>query len=114
MILVVLKEGLRLDTVSLGNRIQHFREQRGLTQEELATQTGISLKHISVLERGLKEPRLATFLNIAEALGVTPNELLSETDDTDCESAIAYRIGQLPKEKQQKLLKILGTLIDEL
>jgi transcriptional regulator with XRE-family HTH domain len=103
-----------LDTVSLGNRIQHIREQRGLTQEELATQTGISLKHISVLERGLKEPRLATFLSITEALGVTPNELLIETDDMDYQSAIAYRIAQLPTEKQQKLLKILDTLVEEL
>lgn len=103
-----------MDTVSLGNRIQYLREQRGLTQEELATQTGISLKHISVLERGLKEPRLATFLSIAEALGVTPNELLIETDDIDYQNAVAYRVAQLPKEKQQKLLKILDTLIEEL
>jgi transcriptional regulator with XRE-family HTH domain len=66
------------------------------------------------LERGLKEPRLATFLRIAEALGVTPNELLIETDDMDYQSAIAYRIAKLPKEKQQKLLKILDTLVVEL
>ena len=40
----------------LGNRIQQFREAKGLTQEELATLTGISIKHIRVLERGVKGP----------------------------------------------------------
>lgn len=104
-----------MDTIFLGNRIQQIREQRGLTQDDLASRTGISIKHISVLERGVKEPRLATFLKIAEALGVTPNELLiNEADDMDYESAIAHRVSQLPKEKQEKLLKIIDTLVEEL
>lgn len=112
---IILKEGLRLDTKSLGNRIQQLREECGLTQEELAAKTDISIKHISVLERGLKEPRLTTFLTIAEALGVTPNELLSApSTESDYMSIISYKAAQLSEEKQKSLLKIINTLVEEL
>lgn len=60
--------GVMFDTASLGNRIRAFRESRGMTQEELAGAAGISVKHVSVLERGIKEPRLSTIVNVAEAL----------------------------------------------
>lgn len=104
-----------MDTVLLGNRIRELRELRGLTQEDLAAATGVGCKHISVLERGVKEPKLATFLAIADALKVTPNDLLLTNDlSDDYESAIAHKVSQLPAEKQEKLYRILTTLVDEL
>jgi hypothetical protein len=69
---------------------------------------------ISPCKWGSRGEIYTTFLSITEALGVTPNELLIETDDMDYQSAIAYRIAQLPTEKQQKLLKILDTLVEEI
>ena len=104
-----------MDTVSLGSRIREIREANGLTQEELAAKTGISIKHLSVLERGLKEPRLSTFLAIVEALGTTPNELLSApTQGNEYITAILYKAARLSSEKQEKLLKIINTLVEEL
>ena len=104
-----------MDTVSLGSRIREIREAHGLTQEELAAKTGISIKHLSVLERGLKEPRLSTFLAIVKALGTTPNELLtSPNQDNEFISAILYKAARLPSDKQEKLLKIVNTLVEEL
>ncbi len=104
-----------MDTRFLGNRIQQLREERGLTQEELAAKADISIKHISVLERGLKEPRLTTFLTIAEALDVTPNELLSAPClESDYMSIIAYKMAQLSEDKQKSLLKIINTVAEEL
>lgn len=104
-----------MDTVSLGTRIREIREMHGLTQEDLAAKTGISIKHLSVLERGLKEPRLSTFLAIVEALGTTPNELLtSPSQDSEYISSILYKAAKLPGDKQEKLLKIVNTLVEEL
>jgi transcriptional regulator with XRE-family HTH domain len=115
MRIVIPKEGFAVDTVSLGSRIREIRESHGLTQEELASKTGISIKHLSVLERGLKEPRLSTFLSIAEALGTTPDELLtSPNQDNEFISAILYKAARLPSDKQEKLLKIVNTLVEEL
>ena len=112
---LVPKEGLRVNIEQLGNRIQQFREARGLTQEELAAQAGISIKHISVLERGLKIPRLATFLKIGEVLGVTPNDLLSDGEaSSDYLKAIEAKVAPLPLEKQEKIYKIICTVTEEL
>ena len=104
-----------MNIAALGSRIQQFREARGLTQEELAVQTGISVKHISVLERGVKTPRLETFVTIANVLGVTPYELLAD----DIESgnylkAIAEKVAPLSPEKQEKIYKIICTVTEEL
>ena len=103
-----------MDVVSLGNRIREVREAQGLTQEELAARTGLSIKHLSVLERGLKEPRLTTFLLITEALETTPNELLTAPAACNYISDIVYKASKLSPEKQEKLLKIVNTLVEEL
>ena len=112
---LILKEGLRMNSELLGNRIQQLREAKGLTQEELAAQTGISIKHISVLERGVKTPRLATFITIAEALGVTPNDLLADpAAESNYPRALQEKIAPLPIEKQEKIFKIVCALCDDL
>ena len=104
-----------MDAAAIGNRIREIRESRGMTQEDLSAKTGVSIKHISVLERGLKEPKLSTFLNIADALELTPNELLSPPEDgKGIVTALSYKISKLPYDEQERLLKIVNTLIKEL
>lgn len=104
-----------MDTELLGNKIREIRELRKLTQEELAMLAGVGCKHISVLERGMKEPKLATFLAIADALKVTPNDLLlTAKASNDYESAITFKVSKLSLEKQEKLYRILTTLVEEL
>lgn len=50
-----------MDCIPLGKRIKAAREQAGLTQEDLADRLGMSTTHISVIERGVKPPKLDTF-----------------------------------------------------
>jgi transcriptional regulator with XRE-family HTH domain len=53
----------------LGRRIAFLRNQRGLTQAELAGKTGLSLSYIRGIERGEKlVGRASTLANLAEAL----------------------------------------------
>ena len=104
-----------MDNKVLGNKIQQFREACGLTQEDLAAKAGISVKHVSVLERGLKLPRLVTFLKIAEVLGVTPNALLFDGEaSSDYLTAIEAKIAPLSADKQEKIYKIICTVTEEL
>ena len=85
------------------------------SQEELAAKSGISIKHISVLERGVKTPRLATFVTIAEALGVTPNDLLSDPAvESNYPRALQEKVASLPVEKQEKIYKIVCALCDDI
>lgn|SRR5690554_2549396 len=58
------------DVFKLGVLIQQAREQRGLTQEQLAELAGTNKSYISKLERNLKDVRFSTLQRIInEGLG---------------------------------------------
>lgn len=60
--------------------IRKLREERGLNQSDLADQSGVPQGTISKIERGQIQPTLSQLAKIAEALGVTTNELRGESD----------------------------------
>jgi transcriptional regulator with XRE-family HTH domain len=49
-----------------------------MTQEELAFEAKIDLTYIGGIERGRRNPSVLVVARIADALGVTPNKLLTE------------------------------------
>lgn len=55
---------------AIGARIKTARERAGLTQEDLAAELEMSPTHISVLERGVKAPKLETLVKIANTLAI--------------------------------------------
>ena len=52
-----------MDQIALGKRIKAARERAGMTQEELAAAVDYSVDHMSVVERGVKAPKLDNFLS---------------------------------------------------
>ncbi len=56
------------------------REERGLTQEALAFDSGYHPKYISMLERGVNSPTLTAILEIAKALNTTGAELVAQVE----------------------------------
>jgi transcriptional regulator with XRE-family HTH domain len=54
----------------LGRRIQTLRDQRKLTQEELAARAGLSRGYLARLETGRHDPSATTLAAIAKALRV--------------------------------------------
>src|SRR5205814_10663673 len=59
---------------------QETRTRRGLTQEELAHQSGYHPTYISQLERGKKSPSLRTLLNLASILKTPASELVKRVE----------------------------------
>lgn len=59
-----------------GKRVRELRKQRELSQVELAAKVGIDRSYMGFLERGERNPSLEVIAKIAEALSVTPDELL--------------------------------------
>lgn len=51
------------------------RQQRGLSQSDLATSAGISISYLSMLENSKRDPTISTVQKIADALNV-PIEIL--------------------------------------
>jgi transcriptional regulator with XRE-family HTH domain len=63
-----------------GRVLRRIRRERDLSQEALADMAGIARNHMSELERGRREPRLATLVRLADALGMGVGELLAHFD----------------------------------
>lgn len=62
---------------SFGITIRLLRLSRKLKQEQLAEKSGLSLRHIKSIERGLSDPTLSTLEKIASALSLRVKELFA-------------------------------------
>jgi len=64
---------------ALGAAVRQLRAKQGLTQEALAQDAGITVGHLSMVERGLANPTWGTVTAIAQALGVSVIEVAKVT-----------------------------------
>jgi transcriptional regulator with XRE-family HTH domain len=60
---------------AFGEKIAALRQKRGLTQDELANKTGLSVDTIGAIEQGRRWARLTTLHKLAKALGISTDEL---------------------------------------
>jgi transcriptional regulator with XRE-family HTH domain len=74
----VLALAMRDWRVILGRNVRRLRQQKGLTQEELAFEAKIDLTYVGGIERGKRNPSLLVIARIADALSVSLPRLLSE------------------------------------
>lgn len=101
---------------AIGKRIKLAREAKGLTQEQLAEQVNLSTSHISAIERGVKQPKLVTFVEIINVLEVDANSILTDVLSVSYEiisSQLSIRMSTLSADQQKKTLRVLDTLIQE-
>jgi transcriptional regulator with XRE-family HTH domain len=63
---------------TLGNKISELRRSKGITQEEIAEKLGVSPQAVSKWENDISCPDILLLPKIAEMLGVTVDELLSD------------------------------------
>lgn len=62
---------------AFGDRMRELRAREGISQDNLARESGIHPTSIGRIERGGREPRLTTILKLADGLGVEPGELVN-------------------------------------
>jgi transcriptional regulator with XRE-family HTH domain len=63
---------------AVGARLRNLRQGRDMTLEALAEAAGLDKGYLSRLERGMKNPSIATVLRLSEALDVPVAELFGE------------------------------------
>lgn len=61
----------------LGVRIRRMREQRGIDQKQFAFDCDMSRTQLHLIEKGLGNPRISTFIKIADGLNITLAELFA-------------------------------------
>lgn len=82
----------------IGNRIRKYREDRKLSQKQLAELIGVSNSRVSNWEQGINRPDADILAELCRALHVSPSELLdvhlSDEEITEQERKVlhAYRI----------------------
>lgn len=100
---------------AIGHRIKMARENAHLTQEDLAMRTDLSPTHISCIERGVKPPKLDTFITIANTLEVSSDVLLQDvlTQPGDTVTGeLAASIQKLSENEQKRIIRIVHAFSD--
>ena len=62
----------------VGQNVRKFREERELSQEDLAFESGVHRTYLSGVERGVRNPTVTVLERIAKALKVPSSRLLEE------------------------------------
>lgn len=67
-------------TRRFGHAVRKRRTAAGLSQEALASAARVHPTYVSLLERGLRDPRLTSILKIAAALGIPAATLVRDAE----------------------------------
>lgn len=59
-----------------GENVRDVRKEKGISQEELAHRAHLHRTQISLIERGMRTPRLDTIELLARALEIQPAKLI--------------------------------------
>ena len=66
-----------MNDYTFGNFICMLRERKGLTQQDIADQLGITPAAVSKWENGSAKPRVQVLFQLADILGVRAEELMA-------------------------------------
>lgn len=69
---------MTVDYKAIGKRIKIARIRKGISQEEAASQSGISSKHMSNIETGRTKPSLPALIAIANVLDTSVDFFLCD------------------------------------
>ena len=71
---------MRPEAIVVGAVIRRLRKERGLSQEDVAFESGVDRSFLSHIERGLQQPSISILFRIAEALGTPASTILAEAE----------------------------------
>ena len=100
---------MKVDYVLLGERIKFWRQQKNLTQEQLAEKVGVTPGFISLIEIGKRRVSLESLLSICTEVEITLNELLVGNQipqPSDYNTEFSELISKLDEADRQLMFEI--------
>jgi len=91
----------------MGENLKKYRDERSLTQEELAELAGISTSHCANIERGEKGVSLLSLRNLADSLCVSTDCLLYD----ECSEVRVHNIEKLLRNQPDSVVLFLEKMI---
>ena len=104
----------------LGQRIAALRQERGLTQVQLAEILGYSQQQVLSFEKGRRRIPVSALPDLSQALGVSAEELLGADDDKPAKRGPAPKLqrqleelSKLPRSQQRFVSQMLDTVLQQ-
>lgn len=89
--------------MSIGENIKKYRNEKGLTQEQLADKLNLSIHSVRKWEQGERRPRPGTIKRIAQILEVSTIDITGESvDDISSSKRISELLSKLFIEELEK------------
>lgn len=104
---------MEAEIARIGRRIRRWREEAGLTLQELAHRSGVAPSTIQKVESYQMVPSVAVLLKIARGLGRPPGELVAEESPRD--DVAVLRAGERPvlaSRRGMRVERLSGDLPD--
>lgn len=86
--------------MNIGNKIAELRKAKGMTQEQLGRQLGVSAAAVSKWETAASYPDIMLLCPLARALGTSTDTLLEYEENLSREKVAEY-VGRIVKMKQE-------------
>jgi transcriptional regulator with XRE-family HTH domain len=103
---------------AFGTRLHQLREQKGLSQAQLAQHLGISTRAYAFWEREPVSLKPDQLRRLAEVLGVTSDSLLGKQDAPARKGGpvgktrlIFEEVSRLPHHQQRKIVEVVQALV---
>jgi len=108
-----------LSKKEIGHRLAALRQERRMTQVELANALGTHQASLSQIERGIRGITLQQVVKLARALRVSPDRLLGVSKSNGTEPPLrnqrlmrrVRRIERLSKDRQEAVIKMLDVFL---
>lgn len=95
--------------MELNLRIRELRTEKQLTLAQLADMVGVSIPHLSEVERGKKNLNNHLLVRIASSLGVHPDDLIS-SDNRYSLSVFHSEMADLSPDDQERVRAFVAAL----
>ena len=99
----------------LGKRINEVRKDRGLTGDRLSEMCSINATYLRQIEGGVKMPSLPVFIDICNALSVSPDYLLQDElgeNEITTIREIETMWRDTPVSKQELVLEMIKAALE--
>ena len=106
------------DIRELGERVREIRKRSGMSQAQLAEKADLANNTVSRIEGSQINISAESLFNLADALGVTPNDLspsrFRTADSTIALATICDKYSKLTEENQKLFIASMCALADGL
>ena len=105
------------DHQAVGLEIAKLREQHGLSQIDLAADTGLNKNTIGAMERGESDFGISKLISVCEALQASPNDLLpdrlsrNDTLSADMQK-LQDRLSSLSPYQRAQCMAMINAMLD--